>query len=194
MSGLKPDSTIKKIMASIFGHAIAAVAIGNTSGTFYKSTLFWVLAIFCCAIPDADVVMFKFNIPYEHPFGHRGFTHSLFFALLLAVIIKSTFYSSIKLNSKKGLLIILLFFLITASHGVLDAMTNGGKGIAFFGPFDNTRYFLPWRPIQVSPMSAARFFTERGVEIMMNEIIWIGIPGSLFILVTSLIKKVRAKS
>src|SRR5215831_7502105 len=42
-------------------------------------------------------------------------------------------------------------FLATASHGVLDAMTNGGLGVAFFSPFDTTRYFLPWRPIRVSP-------------------------------------------
>lgn len=181
-------------MASIFGHAIAAVAIGNTSNTYSKSVLFWVLAIFCCAIPDADVIMFKFNIPYEHPFGHRGFTHSLFFALLLAVIIKSTFYSGIKLSSKKGISIIVLFFIITASHGVLDAMTNGGRGVAFFGPFENTRYFLPWRPIQVSPMSAATFFSEWGQRVIKNEMIWIGIPGTIFFLITSFIKKVKAKS
>jgi len=30
-------------------------------------------------------------------------------------------------------------FLATASHGVLDAMTNGGLGVAFFSPFDNRR-------------------------------------------------------
>ena len=64
MPGLKPDITIIKIMASIFGHAIAAVAIGNTSNTFSKSILFWVLAIFCCILPDADVILFRFNIPY----------------------------------------------------------------------------------------------------------------------------------
>src|SRR6267378_8050335 len=43
------------------------------------------------------------------------------------------------------------FFLATASHGLLDAMTNGGLGVAFFAPFCDTRYFLPWQPIVVSP-------------------------------------------
>jgi inner membrane protein len=52
-------------------------------------------------------------------------------------------------------------FLATASHGVLDAMTDGGLGVAFFSPFDNRRYFLPWRPIVVSPISIARFFSGR---------------------------------
>jgi hypothetical protein len=41
-------------------------------------------------------------------------------------------------------------------------MTDGGLGAAFFAPFDNKRYFLPWRPIQVSPISVHRFFTPRG--------------------------------
>jgi len=37
-------------------------------------------------------------------------------------------------------------------------MTNGGLGIAFFSPFDPARYFLPWRPILVSPIGASVFF------------------------------------
>ena len=39
-----------------------------------------------------------------------------------------------------------------ASHGVLDALTDGGPGVAFLAPFDDTRYFFPWRPIRVSPL------------------------------------------
>ena len=27
----------------------------------------------------------------------------------------------------------------------------GGLGVAFFSPFSNARYFLPWRPIRVAP-------------------------------------------
>ncbi|MBT8196445.1 MAG: metal-dependent hydrolase [Bacteroidia bacterium] len=179
-------------MASVFGHAIAAAAIGNTSGTLSKSVKFWILAIFCCCIPDADVATFKFGIPYEHPFGHRGFTHSLFFAFVLALIIKTTFYYSVSLWSKKGITILIMFFVLTASHGVLDAMTNGGRGIAFFGPFDNTRHFLPWREIVVSPMSAAKFFGEWGIRVIKSELMWIGIPSAAFMLLTSLFRKARA--
>ena len=39
----------------------------------------------------------------------------------------------------------LYLFLSTASHGVLDALTDGGLGVAFFSPFDQTRYFFPFR-------------------------------------------------
>jgi inner membrane protein len=51
-----------------------------------------------------------------------------------------------------------------ASHGILDAMTNGGLGVALLSPLDTTRYFRPWRPIQVSPISLRRFFSDEGVR------------------------------
>jgi len=60
-----------------------------------------------------------------------------------------------------------------ASHGVLDAMTNGGLGLAFFAPFDNTRYFFPFRPIEVSPLSVDAFFSASGAAILTNEFLWI---------------------
>jgi inner membrane protein len=37
----------------------------------------------------------------------------------------------------------------TASHGILDAFTNGGLGVAFFAPFDKTRYFFPVTPMKL---------------------------------------------
>ena len=77
----------------------------------------------------------------------------------------------------------LFLFLATASHGVLDAMTSGGGGVAFFAPFDDERYFLPWRPILVSPMSIRRFFSERGARVLANELIWVWIPAATFALI-----------
>ena len=59
-------------------------------------------------------------------------------------------------------------------------MTNGGLGVAFFSPFDNTRYFLPWRPIRVSPIAVTRFFTPRGLAILQNEAVWIWLPAIMF--------------
>jgi inner membrane protein len=72
------------------------------------------------------------------------------------------------------------FFVATTSHGILDAMTTGGGGIAFFAPFWNERYFFPWRPILVSPMSVRRFFTERGARVIASEIQYVWIPALAF--------------
>ena len=71
----------------------------------------------------------------------------------------------------------LLLFVITASHGVLDAMTNGGLGVAFFSPFNTRRYFFPWTPIEVSPIGAGGFFSARGWDVIWSEIMWIWGPA-----------------
>jgi len=76
----------------------------------------------------------------------------------------------------------LYFFLVTASHGFLDAMTHGGLGVAFFSPFDNTRYFLPWQPLVVSPLSLTRFFSGRGLAVLQSELLWIWIPAGVIAL------------
>ena len=177
-------------MASIFGHALTAVTLGTSFSKTLTSSKFWLLGIICAILPDADVIGFSFNIDYSSFWGHRGFSHSLVFALLLGVFVTFIFYRNSFL-SKKGMLYILFFTLCTASHAVLDAMTTGGLGVAFFSPFDDTRYFFSWRPIRVSPIGIARFFSERGLKVITSELIWIGIPSVLYITIIIFIKKYR---
>jgi inner membrane protein len=62
-----------------------------------------------------------------------------------------------------------------AAHDLLDAMTDGGLGIALFSPFDRTRYFLPWRPIRVAPIGGG-FFSEYGLRALASEARWIWLP------------------
>jgi inner membrane protein len=70
-------------------------------------------------------------------------------------------------------------FLAGASHGVLDAMTTGGHGIAFFAPFSNSRYHLPWEVIRISPISVTGFFSRRGAAVLKSELRWIWIPAAI---------------
>ena len=177
-------------MASAFGHAFAAIALGSTFGKSLKTWKFWILGIACSIIPDADVVSFKLGIAYEDFWGHRGFTHSLLFALIFGIVVTLLFYRK-QFFSKSGLALILFFSLCTASHAVLDAMTSGGLGVAFFSPWDNTRYFFPWRPIQVSPIGAESFFSEWGIRVIKSEAIWIGIPGVIYMTVIWIMKKLK---
>ena len=107
----------------------------------------------CSGIPDLDVIGFRFGIHYGDFWGHRGFTHSLVFAALLASVV-AVVMTSTRVTGIGRFALFVYLFLATASHGVLDAITNGGLGVAFFSPFDNTRYFLPWRPVSVSPMAS----------------------------------------
>jgi inner membrane protein len=74
-------------------------------------------------------------------------------------------------------------FLATMSHGVLDALTDEGMGVAFFSPFDQTRYFFPFRPIQVSSMSLRDVWGPHGVSVLVNELLWVWIPCGLLAVV-----------
>ena len=67
------------------------------------------------------------------------------------------------------------FFAVTASHGILDAFTNGGRGVAFFAPFSAQRYFFPVTPIEVSPIGLG-FFSNRGVNVLLSEVLWVWCP------------------
>jgi inner membrane protein len=175
-------------MASIFGHAVVSIALGTRFSKKQQTWKLFLIAVFCAMVPDADVIGFSFGISYGDFWGHRGFSHSLLFAFFLGIFVTSLFYKK-HFFSKKGVVFILFFFLCTASHGALDAMTTGGYGVAFLSPFNDTRYFFPWRPIQVSPLGIKNFFTARGLKVISNELIWIGIPSTIYILTTSLFKK-----
>jgi inner membrane protein len=180
-------------MASLFGHALVAVAIGRSYPPGGTSAGFYLLGALCAIVPDADVATFGLGVPYGHVLGHRGFSHSLLFALLLALLVTPLFYRRGRLVSPAGLGYASFFFVCTASHALLDALTNGGLGVAAFAPFDNTRYFLPWRPIQVSPVGTGAFLSEWGWRVLKSEAIWIGIPCVCYILLTGLFQRLGTK-
>ena len=175
-------------MASAFTHAFAAFAIGKSTLKKY-STKIAVLGMICAIFHDVDVLSFHYGIPYGSFWGHRGFIHSILFALLFSLIITSLFFRSEKTFSKTWFTLLTFFFIATVSHGVLDALTNGGLGVAFFSPFDNTRYFFPWHPVQVSPVNVHSFFSEWGIRVLKSEIVYIWIPSILLMMASLLIRK-----
>ena len=180
-------------MASAFGHAVIAVTLGQNYPHKYTGWKFWMLGIICTIIPDADVISFKLGIPYEHFWGHRGFTHSFLFAAILGLVMVLLFYR-LQTSGKESLWYFVYFTLCTASHSILDALTTGGLGVAFFSPWDNTRYFSPWRPIQVSPIGIGNFFSEWGKKVLLSELIWIGIPSLIYIMLVWIINNVKTRS
>jgi inner membrane protein len=53
--------------------------------------------------------------------------------------------------------------------------------VAFFAPFSAKRYFFPFRPLEVSPLSIRRFLDGAGLEILANEMRWVWAPTALVI-------------
>ena len=172
-------------MASAFSHALVALVKGKA---FQNKALRWrelSLGALCSAVPDLDVIGFHFGIQYGDVWGHRGLTHSVVFAALLAGILMAVWYRAKPAAAMTGLF--LYFFFCAASHGVLDAMTNGGLGVAFFSPFDTTRYFFPVRPVLVSPIGVSEFFNAYGVRVLISEAVWIWLPSlALFVLLRAI--------
>jgi inner membrane protein len=171
-------------MASVFGHAILGATI--TKVLDYKNTKWLILvAVISTILPDIDVLAFNFGVPYGHPLGHRGFTHSIVFAILWAFLLMFV------LGRQNKLLWFFTIFLSTISHGVLDAMTSGGKGVGFLIPFNNERFFFPFRDIKVSPIGVERFFSEWGISVILSEIKYILFPCLIIFVVRFFVLKIK---
>ncbi len=171
-------------MASAFAHVVVpAVAYVAFKSKFIDVRLFCLAAVLSI-FPDADVLAFKLGIPYESQWGHRGFTHSLFFSAVIALFC-SVFWRKLRSHP---LAVFLMCFLACATHAWLDAMTNGGLGVALFWPFDHDRYFHFHRPIQVSPIGIKAFFSERGVRVLLSEALWVFLPGACLAVIGILLR------
>lgn len=177
-------------MPSIFSHAAFACALGRASITSTNSIKFWLLTAICAMLPDADGISFVFRIPYDSLFGHRGITHSILFAVLTGLAV--TFIAFRKNRPLPTKWMIVYFSLGTLTHPLLDMLTNGGSGVALFAPIDDSRYFFPWRPIEVSPIGLG-FFSERGMAVFASELLWVWLPAVLILILSLLIRKLRER-
>lgn len=144
-------------MASI-GH----IAVGMAVARAHEGRFSWKAAVAFATVsmvPDLDVIAFRFGIPYGAPFGHRGATHSVVFALLMGVV----GWLLTKSNKSAGAV---AFTVLT--HPLLDALTDGGLGVALWWPFSADRIFFPWNPLPVAPLGS-RIFSDRGLHLLLVE-------------------------
>src|SRR5215475_4502264 len=150
-------------MPSAFTHAFSGAAVSALAPRRFRGARLAFLLAAIAALPDLDVLAFRLGIPYGHPFGHRGFSHSLTCALFVALLLSACLCRGSSLWSRSGVGLLLVIFAAGASHGFLDAFTDAGLGVGFFVPFSSQRFFFPWRPVLTSPLSIQEFFSRRGV-------------------------------
>jgi inner membrane protein len=163
-------------MPSAFTHIFVAETLGKTFAHEKMPLRFWVLTAVCSVLPDLDILGFYMGIKYGSIFGHRGFFHSLTFAIIAGLLVVLAAFPGVKRFTIKWWGLLAFFAIVVVSHGFLDSITDKGLGVGFFIPFDNTRYHMPWRPVYASPMRIGRFFSQAGLRVLYNEIIWIWIP------------------
>jgi inner membrane protein len=176
-------------MATAFTHAFIALAAGRACYPRQVPGRFWFLAPICSAIPDADVGLHSYGVQYQDLWGHRGMTHSLAFALILSLIVVVWFFRDTTPRlSRQWWGLLSFFFVLTASHGFIDAFTDGGLGIAFFAPFSDARYFMPWRPIPVSHFGIQNVFTPYGAHVLVRELILVCLPVAVLAVLVYLVQ------
>ena len=137
-------------MPTIMTHAVVAWGLGRVLTRFHRLPWrLWFLAAGLAMLPDLDVLAWPLGIPWGSPWAHRGLTHSLtasvkrlrtLVAVLTAAVLVSLGVAALahrgpglRFSGCWGLLAIAM-----ASHGILDALTDGGPGVAFLAPFDDT--------------------------------------------------------
>ncbi len=126
-------------------------------------------------LPDVDVLGFAFGVRYGDPWGHRGATHSLAFAIAtgaavgLSALVIDLWRSGPRRSGSAAVRLAALATVVVASHPLLDILTDGGLGCALLWPFDDTRYFAAWTPIPVAPIGLG-FVSARGAYVAAVEL------------------------
>jgi inner membrane protein len=161
-------------LASAVSHFVigATLALPLTGVPSIKKTVRPMGLMFTAGVlavaPDIDTAFYGI-IPYAHFLGHRGFVHSPFFSLLIAVVLSSLLYAIARnLGFRSFLGITAAFTLALASHGILDAMTDAGLGVMLLYPFSEERIFLPWRPFYAPPIKLSSLSYGK-VQIMLKS-------------------------
>lgn len=156
-------------MASI-GHVIFGLAAARfvDPAAPMRQRLYTAIGLATLSLaPDLDVIAFRFGIPYEAPFGHRGASHSLVFAVLFGAAIGALW----RREMRRPKLVIPVCAVLVATHGLLDMLTDGGEGVALAWPFSNARMFFPWQPLPVAPIGRA-LLSARGLYVFAVEMLW----------------------
>jgi inner membrane protein len=159
-------------MATDYTHAVVGLGLARLYATKPMPWTYWGIAVVLPVLPDIDVFS---SAACGTWLGHRGITHSLVFALFFGVIAAGVTFRWF-LASWWSLAT--LFFLLIASHGLLDALTSGGENIPFFWPFAGRHG--NWGLIPVSDI-ALELPDPRHSRAIRSELLWLWLPMALLV-------------
>jgi len=170
---------------TILSHPAVPLALGLGLGSHIVSRPLLLAGVVASVLPDLDVLAFRFGIAYSHAAGHRGISHSLAFALLLGFF---ALLFARHLNASRRTAFAFVF-VATASHGLLDMLTNGGMGVALLWPLSEERFFFPFQVVEASPLSVRRVFGPRGAAVFLSELLWVWLPAAAVFVAAVLVRR-----
>ena len=135
-------------MPSSVAHGFAALALGAAILPRPLPRRLARAGVACAVLLDLDAIGRPFGWgDVEWLGGHRGLTHSLFFAVALAAVLT---FSSKWLTSGEHVRWRVFVFLAgaMAAHGALDMFTDDHPAVAVLAPFSWQRFEAPWEPFQ----------------------------------------------
>lgn len=169
-------------MASAITHAalpvIVLAAVDLPEGTRRRVTI---AAALCAMLPDLDVVTAMFEIRTWEPMGHRGVSHSLLIAALVALFVTTFWFHDLATGKREWRRVALVLFGATASHGLLDALTTGEVGVALFAPLTDARVWSPWKLLPSCPVGMSEYLGPWGLFTLANELFYVLIPVGLVV-------------
>jgi inner membrane protein len=174
-------------MPSLLGHAVAGLAITHSFSRARLPRRIWILAPLCAVAPDLDWFVSFLDYHKNHILNHRGVAHSLPGALLIAAAMLLIGFP----RDQRRAQVWLCLTLAALSHGLMDACTAGGVGVALFMPFSDSRWSCLWQPIHVAPLPLGREDAYLFLLSLRAEAFWIGLPALALVAWTRLRPRIR---
>ena len=122
------DSITQGVLGAAIGEAILGKKIGKKGA---------ILGAVIATVPDLDVILYLFYDKLEMLSIHRGFSHSIMFSILGAILIAFILSKLIWLQDIKFQTLLLFSWLSLFTHILLDTFT--AYGTQLFLPFSNER-------------------------------------------------------
>jgi inner membrane protein len=129
-------------------------------------------------LPDGDLIVVALGASDGAAIGHRGGSHSLLTALALGIV-AGILARRLGWSALRTALAVML---AVGSHGILDAIGQGGRGIPLFWPLSEHRFMAPssWRILPDAPRGM-KFLSRSGLADLAIEFLYF-LPFTIYAL------------
>ena len=155
-------------MPTPISHATVGYALGIWAQRGAPMRRVCVAAAVCAALPDIDLLFAPF-------IEHRAITHSLTFAVVIALFAPGIVLPGIKW--REGWRIAAVLGLAILSHSFLDALSQYSYGIEFVAPFSDQRYRFLWTPLGDPAGRLSRQLLQEILVVLLPALllVWLGL-------------------